>query len=81
VVSRLADRELSVVAVVRLSSDELQRGIESKQATYALLTAEGLEPAPASLVIEGPEAAIGLTIVEIGGAEGEGGGDAGAAGG
>jgi hypothetical protein len=68
VVSRLADRELSVVAVVRLTSDELQRGIDAKEATYALLTGEGLEPAPASLTIEGPEAPIGLTIEEIGSA-------------
>jgi hypothetical protein len=65
VVSRVADREVSVVAVVRLTSDELQRGIGEKQATYALLTEEGLEPVPASLTIEGPEGPIGLTIEEM----------------
>jgi hypothetical protein len=65
VISRIEGRELSVVAVVRLTSDELQRGIDKKEATYALLTEDGLEPVPASLTIEGPEGAIGLTIEEM----------------
>ncbi len=61
-VSRIEAQELSVVAVVRLTSDELQRGITQKAATYALLTEDGLLPAPATLTIAGPDTPIGLTV-------------------
>jgi hypothetical protein len=61
-VSRIEAQELSVVAVIRLTSDELLRGISEKAPTYALLSQNGIIPAPASLEVDGPNEAIGLTI-------------------
>jgi len=68
-VDRLESRELSVVAVVRLTTEELQRGVTEKAASFALLTADGLTPTPASLSIEGPGEAVGLSIVDTAEAE------------
>ena len=62
---QLESREVSVVAVVRLTSDELQRRVTEKSASYALLTADGVAPLPATVTIEGPDEAIGLTIVAV----------------
>ncbi len=72
---RIRSQELSIVAVVRLTSDELQRGVTEKEATYALLTADGLAPAPASLVIEGPGELIGLTVEAVSPSADGGGGE------
>jgi len=61
-VQRIENQELSVVAIVRLTSDELLRGVSEKSATYALLSEDGVIPAPGSLVIQGPEEPIALEV-------------------
>lgn len=61
-VQRIEAQELSIVAVVRLTSDELLRGVTAKQATYALLSEDGMIPAPASLVISGPDEPVALNV-------------------
>ena len=61
-VAKIESRELSVVAVIRLTSDELQRRVTEKTPTFALLSADGVVPVPASVQITGPTAAVPLVI-------------------
>lgn len=63
-IERLESRELSIVAVLRLTTEDLQRGVAEEAPTFALLTADGLTPAPAALEITGPGEPVGLEIVD-----------------
>jgi len=63
-IERLESRELSIVAVLRLTTEDLQRGVAEKAPSFALLTADGLTPAPAALEITGPGEPVGLEIVD-----------------
>jgi len=61
-IQRIRQREVGVVAVAALSSDDLERRISEKPIRFALLVDGQLVPPPPSLVFESPAQSVKLRI-------------------
>ncbi|TVQ64305.1 MAG: hypothetical protein EA379_01890 [Phycisphaerales bacterium] len=62
VIERIRSRELRIIAVLWLSSDELERRLDAKRATFALVRDDQTTALPAGLVIDAPETLVRLSI-------------------
>lgn len=62
VIERLRARDLRLIAIVWLTSDDLERAVDAKRASFALVRGEQTTDVPAGLVIEAPETLVRLTI-------------------
>lgn len=64
-IERIRSGEMQIVAVLRLSSDELEQGITSKSVTFAAIAGAAMADLPDGLLIDAPQRVVQFTVAPV----------------